>query len=387
MRFLHTADWHVGKTLRGRSRMDELAGALDEIVALARDAGVDGVLVAGDVYDNAAPSPDAERLVYETLARLRDAGVPCVVIAGNHDHPRRLAAIAPLAESLRLHIRTDLQGARDGGIVMLPSRDGDQAAKILALPFIPERRAADAAALMRPSGPAPRGYARTVEQAIAALARGIKAETVNILLGHALVTGGQTGTGERPLHLTDTYSISLQNVPKRIQYVALGHLHRPQELLAPVRAAYSGSLIELDFGERQQEKRVILVEANPGAPPRLESIPLRSGRALRDVEGTFDEVLALASEIGDAYLRVRIKTDGPQPSLADRVREALPLAVDVRLALTRPTSTDSAPAATPSLSPVELFERFHARRYDAPPTPDVLALFRRLHEEAQMGTE
>ena len=94
MRFLHTADWHVGKPLRGRSRMDEYAAALREVGAIAVDQKVDAVLVAGDIFDSPAPPPEAEKLVYDFLARLVSERIPAVLIAGNHDHPRKLGALA-----------------------------------------------------------------------------------------------------------------------------------------------------------------------------------------------------------------------------------------------------------------------------------------------------
>ncbi|PYQ20200.1 MAG: exonuclease sbcCD subunit D, partial [Acidobacteria bacterium] len=100
MRFLHTADWHIGKPLRGRSRMDEYAAALEEVAGTAIAARVDAVLLAGDVFDSPAPPPEAEKLVYDFLARLIPERIACVVIAGNHDHPRRLGALSRLVEGL-----------------------------------------------------------------------------------------------------------------------------------------------------------------------------------------------------------------------------------------------------------------------------------------------
>ena len=95
MKILHTADWHVGKTLRGRSRAEEHEAVLDEIVALAQAEAVDLILVAGDQFDRAVPSPESEKIVYDALLRLAGTGARVVVIAGNHDNPRRLAAVRP----------------------------------------------------------------------------------------------------------------------------------------------------------------------------------------------------------------------------------------------------------------------------------------------------
>src|SRR5262245_26860022 len=100
MRFLHTADWHVGKTLRGRSRLDEFAAVLDEVRAIAVESRVDAVLIGGDVFDSPVPPPEAEKLVYDFLARLVPEGIACVLIAGNHDHPKKLAALRGLLEGL-----------------------------------------------------------------------------------------------------------------------------------------------------------------------------------------------------------------------------------------------------------------------------------------------
>src|SRR5919108_5417458 len=102
MRFLHTSDWHVGRTIRGRSRIEEFAAVLDELVAIARDQAVDAVLVAGDLFDGRASNADAERLVFETLARLASEKIAVVAIPGNHDSAARWHALRPLLQLLRV---------------------------------------------------------------------------------------------------------------------------------------------------------------------------------------------------------------------------------------------------------------------------------------------
>jgi exonuclease SbcD len=104
MRILHTADWHVGKTIRGLSRADEHRAVLDEIVGLATERSVDLVIVAGDLFDTASPTPEAEQIVYQALLGLRASGAQVVVIAGNHDNPNRLLAVAPLFDELAVRV-------------------------------------------------------------------------------------------------------------------------------------------------------------------------------------------------------------------------------------------------------------------------------------------
>ena len=93
--------------------------------------------------------------------------------------------------------------------------------------------------------------------------KGLPADTVNIVLAHLLVDGARVGTGERELHLGQVYGVNPQQLPSAVQYIGLGHLHRPQEILAPAKTRYPGSLIELDFGEQEQDKSVVVLDAQP----------------------------------------------------------------------------------------------------------------------------
>jgi exonuclease SbcD len=382
MRFLHTGDWHVGKTLRGRSRLEEQAAALEQVARVAGAAGVDAVLVAGDVFDSPAPPPEAEKLVYDFFARLLGQRIACVVIAGNHDHPRKLGALAGLLEGLRIHVRPEVRPAASGGVVALAS-DGGEQARVAVLPFVPERRVVDACLVMGPEHGWYDEYARRVEQILAALVKDLTPATVNVVLGHLLVDGARRGTGERELHLGQVYGVNPQQLPASVQYVALGHLHRPQEVLAPSRTFYAGSLIELDFGEQEQEKRVVLFEAKPGRPASVESVPITAGRALRDVSGSLDELREQAAALGDAFLRVRVRAGTPVPGLAEQVRQLLPNALDVSLELPSAAGPPGAAGASRvGADPAQLFAEYYKRRNGAEPPEALRALFAELHEEA-----
>ena len=385
MRFLHTADWHVGKPLRGRSRMEEYAAALEEVGRLAVEARVDAVLVAGDIFDSPAPPPEAEKLVYDFLARLLPEGLAAVVIAGNHDHPKKLGALASLLEGLRIHVRSEVRPPGQGGVVSVPSRDGSEEARVAVLPFVPERKVVDACTVMDPEHTWFDDYSERLEQILAALVAGLDASTVNLAIGHLFVTGSLFGTGERRLHLGDVYGLNPQQLPPSLQYVGLGHLHRPQEVMAPSKTLYSGSLIELDFGEKEQEKRVVIVDASPGKPASVESVPLSAGRRLRDVSGSFEELRGMAKGLGDAFLRVKLKTVVPVPGLAEQVKDFLPNALDVSVDHPRDAAEIRREQEDPRtrLEPGELFEKYYERKNGALPSPELRKLFRALYEEAQ----
>jgi exonuclease SbcD len=206
---------------------------------------------------------------------------------------------------------------------------------------------------------------------------------VNLVLAHLLVDGARVGTGERELHLGQIYGLDPQQLPSRVQYIALGHLHRPQEILAPAKARYPGSLIELDFGEQEQEKSVVVLDAQPQRPPCVELVDVTAGRRLRTVEGTLDDLRRLADERSDDFLRVRVKAERPEPGLAERVKELLPNALDV--AVDHPRDGERPPGERSRgrgrLAPGQLFAAYYEHRHQTPPSPELQQLFDRIHEE------
>jgi len=383
VRFLHTADWHVGKPLRGRSRMDEYAKALEQVAQIAKDQKVDAVLMAGDVFDSPAPPPEAEKLVYDFLARLVPEKIACVLIAGNHDHPRKLGALATLLEGLKIHVRPEVRPPDQGGVVTLTSRDGKEEARVAVLPFVAERKVVDACTVMDAEHKWYEAYSKRIEQILAALTKGLPTSTVNIVLAHLLVDGARVGTGERELHLGQIYGVNPQQLPAGVQYIGLGHLHRPQDVLAPAKTRYPGSLIELDFGEQEQDKSIVVFEAQPQKAPGIELVPITAGRRLRTVEGTLADLQRLAEEGIDDYLRVRVKAEAPTPGLADRVKELIPNALDVTV--DHPRDAGQQPErgkGRGKLAPAQLFAAYYEHRNQTPPPKELQQLFDQLHEEA-----
>jgi len=378
MKFLHTGDWHLGKNLRALSRRDECEEALNEVLEIARRQAVDCLLVAGDVFDTTTPSPEAEALLFDFLRELFGAGIPAVIIGGNHDHPKRLAAVARVLELLKVHIRAEAVVPESGGLVRVPARDGSEAATIAVLPWVHERDVIRWESLL--GRESHQEYADEVAQMAAHLAGACPRDTVNVLLAHLMVDGAQVGGGERELHLGAVYAVKPQALPSSAGYIALGHVHRPQAVAAPSPARYAGSLLQLDFGERGQEKSVVLIEAHPGRPARVETVPLSAGRRLRDLEGTLAELEVLAADAGEDYLRVRVHVDGPTPGLTRQVRELLPNALEVVPVYPDRERTESDQRLR-TLSPDQLLAEYHQATYGSAVPAPVLDLFRRLQEE------
>lgn len=386
MRFLHTSDWHVGKPLRNQKRDSEYEAALAEVLDIARREEVDAVLVAGDLFDSAVPPPEADRIVFGFLTELVGAGIPAVVIAGNHDHPRRLNAYAPLLARVGVRMIGEPVSIADGGIVELPSSDGTQTATIAALPWVSERKVRDFESLMI-EGKHIEQYAEGVADMMAHLAKAFRPDTVNVLMAHVLIEDAKVGgpeSGERPLHMGQAYVIKRQRLPQDAQYVALGHVHMPQEAVL-ANAYYCGSLLQCDFGEAGQKKRVNVIDVGPGKKAKVEFAELSSIRQLRNIGGakkgvTLEEIKALADGVGDAFLKVWVKVDRPFPGLAEQVRELLPNAVDIVVERTDIVREDDAPAID-RLSPAELFTAYYSVQYGSAPRAELMALFNELQAE------
>ena len=384
MRFLHTADWHLGRTIRGRSRQDEFESVLDEVVDIARREDVEVVLVCGDVYDTATPSPDAERLLYETLRDLAGLGLQVLLITGNHDNPRRFEALGKVSDLFGVHVQWRVRRPDEGGVITLVGRE--HAARIAAIPWIQEGRIIDARGLFDLDHD---DRISTYHDQAADIYRLMcepfetSVGTVNLLAGHIFISGSlvpHLDNSERTLHVGQTYGVSPAALPSTPQYLALGHVHRPQEISAPIPAAYAGSLLQLDFGESGQQKVVRIIDAEPGRPVKQRTVPLTSGRPLVEVRGTLDEVTALGEQHVDAYLRVVLDVERPEPGLAQRVRDVLPGAVDVRLAYDRTEDEPDAPGLA-ALAPTDLFARYYRSQHGVEPAPELLALFNELLEE------
>jgi exonuclease SbcD len=351
MRILHTSDWHVGKTVRGRSRADEHRAVLHEIAQVADAEAVDLVLVVGDVFDTAAPAPEAEDIVYRALLDLSAGGErPVVVVSGNHDNPRRLGAVTPVFDLANVHLQTAIRPAADGGVLELPIARTDETVRLALLPFLSQRHVVHAADLMQLDATETGGqYAARMSQLVAALTRSFTPDAVNVVLAHVMVSGGVLGGGERSAHTIFDYWVAPNAFPASAHYVALGHLHRPQRLDAPCPMWYSGSPLAMDFGEQADRKAVLLIDAAPAVPAVVREVPLRSGRRFVTVRGSLAELTALvaegaldggpgdgeADEIGEPgeagpFVRVVVK-EKARIGLADEVRELIPGAVDIKI--------------------------------------------------------
>ncbi|HWS44433.1 MAG TPA: exonuclease SbcCD subunit D C-terminal domain-containing protein [Acidimicrobiia bacterium] len=379
MKILHTSDWHVGRTLRGMSRLEEHRAVLAEITDLGRTERADLVLVTGDLFDSAAPTPEAQRVVWETLLALRDTGARVVAIGGNHDNQHALDAFAPIVRAAGITLLGHAARPGDGGVIELTTPAGEDAV-IALVPFVSQRFAVRAEQLLELDAAQAVGlYAERMQRLIEALCHSFRAGAVNILAAHCFVPGAKLGGGERDAQVVHDYGVEAAAFPIAANYVALGHLHRTQRVEAPAPAWYAGSPIQVDFGEQDDRKHVLLVETAPGVPARVEPRLLRAGWTLRTLRGTLDELqTAAAAGTDDAWLRIVVR-EAPRAGLADEVRALFPRAVDVRIERSVVDDRADRPQRR-GRSVQELFGEYVAS--EGIDDARVLRLFERLHDDA-----
>jgi exonuclease SbcD len=397
VKILHTSDWHVGKVLKGRDRYDEHLAVLGSIVRTARDEDVDLVLVAGDLFETSAPTAKSQGLVMRTLLALAEDGRHVVVIAGNHDNAGLVDSVyRPVLGQLGMHVLGLPKRPDGGGTIRLRTRAGEQA-QVAALPFVSRRFAVRAAEIVAHDfAEHSMDYSRQLAEILRMLTASftgdavnsdaVNSDAVNIVMAHATLLGGRRGGGEREVQTSLDYELSASLFPASAHYVALGHLHRQQEISGPCPIFYSGAPLPVDFGEENNEPVVLVVRAGPDIRADARPVPVTGGRRLKTLRGTLDQVIAEGEQAGDAYLRV-VLAEPARAGLGDEVREKLPNTLEVLLdEAHRPRPGSRSDGGRPSRagrSPVQLFGEY--LKQENIEDPRVTGMFAELLDEVTSG--
>ncbi|MDT5031416.1 MAG: repair protein SbcD/Mre11 [Actinoplanes sp.] len=329
MRILHTSDWHVGKVLKGRDREKEHTAVLAQIIEIATAEQPDLIILAGDLYDTAAPSPAATKLVTRALSALRRTGARVVAIGGNHDNGAALDALRPWADAAGIELRGSVSD-KPADLIIAGSTAAGEAWQLVALPFLSQRYAIRAAEMYElTAAEASQTYADHIARLIAKLSEGFtEPGTVNLLTAHLTVVGASTGGGEREAHTVLGYAVPATVFPPNAHYVALGHLHRSQSVIGPCPVRYCGSPLAIDFGEEENVSSVAIVDVSADKAARVRDVPVTAARTLRTVRGTLEQLATV--KVPDAWLRVYVR-ETPRVGLREDVQELLPDALEVRI--------------------------------------------------------
>jgi exonuclease SbcD len=391
MKFLHTSDWHVGRTIRSRSRLDEHRAVFAEMVDIAAHEQIDAVLVTGDIFHERRPSLEAQELVAETLAELARRRIPSVLIPGNHDDPSLLRALKPLGALAQAYIVPDFIEDLPSLIVPIHARGGEETAMIGCLPYLhPHLVLNTAESLGMTEEGRISAYQGKVQEYFRALVEGMQrqdANAVSIVLAHLHLLECEFGGGE---WRSSVFPVATGLLPAHVQYVALGHLHKPQKVeKAKSQTRYAGSILQMDFGERDQKKSVSLVEAQPGKPATITEIPLTKGKWLLRRTGTAAALLAQADDFADAWVEVVLSPEKADVDLVNKIR-ALPEVISLRFEEPKTDSGENGKTeqwGNGDRSASELFRDYYQRKKKSEPEPQLMALFERLYHEASTASE
>ena len=356
MRFLHTADWHLGRLFHARSLIEDQAHVLDQFVALVREVRPDAVLIAGDVYDRAVPPPEAVALLDDVLARIVvDAGVPVVMIAGNHDSAQRLGFGARLLSARGLHVAG--RTGPETSCVTLHDAHGE--VRIYALPYAEPAAVRDALGVDLPTHEAALGA--QLDAIRATHPAGVRA----VAVAHAFVVGGAVSESERPLTVGGSGAVAA-GLFHGFDFVALGHLHRPQTI--GERVHYAGSLLKYSLSEAGHHKTVSLIEIDADGGIRIEALPLQPLRDLRVLTGTLPQLLEAGATDPrrQDYVYAVLTDTGALLDPMARLRQVYPNALAMeRVVLARSGQAGEAGRGLRELDTGSLFANFFREVADA----------------------
>jgi len=289
LRILHTGDWHLGKNLEGASRMDEQELFLNDFVDIVEKNKVDLVIIAGDVYDNSNPPARAEKMFYDTLKKLSKNGERLIlVIAGNHDNPERLVAAGPLAMEHGIIMsgtpKTVIQCGEYGQHKVINSGEGfieveinNEKAVILTVSYPSEKRLNEVLyGEMDSDEDRVKTYGERIKSLFDSLEKNYRSDTINLVVSHLFAMGSEEGGSERSIQLGGSYIVNGSCFPKEAQYIALGHVHKPQIVPGTnKKARYSGSPLHYNKKEINIKKKCFIIDVKANEECVVNEIELK----------------------------------------------------------------------------------------------------------------
>jgi exonuclease SbcD len=405
LRLIHTADWHLGHTLHGVSRHLEHQQFLNWLLAELLAKQADALIVAGDIFDSANPSAQAQAQLYEFLvqAKNQQPELNIILVGGNHDSATRLDAPSSILNALGVHVVGGLQRDNQRGIdwqrliVPLTNAAGEVKAWCGAMPFLrnadlPSSEAEDALVA---------GVKTLYDELFSLMQQQAKNGESLIMTGHCyMVNGNVSELSERKILGGNQHALPVELFPKAIDYVALGHLHLAQKVGAHQHIRYSGSPIPLSFDESHYVHSVLQVDVNTGRgaeitklkiPRHIELLRLPNSKdfaTLSDVLAQLESLeLNSVHESQYPFVELRIKLDKPEPSLRQQIEEVIArLPVRLLKITTAYTGSDGSLAdyqieqRLEELQPLDVFQRCYANKYDTDAPDDITALFNELVE-------
>lgn len=377
MKLIHLSDLHLGKRVNEISMLEDQEHILTQIIQIIDGEQPDAVLIAGDVYDKSVPSAEAVTLFDDFLCRLAKRRLPVLIISGNHDSPERLAFGGRLMERAGVYLSPVYSGSVSP--VTLSDEHGEVC--FWLLPFLKPSH-------VRRFFPdeTVESYTDAVRTAIRHMA--IDTAARNVLLTHQFVTGAQTCESEElSVGGSDNVDASVFDC---FDYVALGHLHGPQNIVGSNRIRYCGTPLKYSFSEANHYKSVTVVELGVKGELQVHTIPLTPRHNLREISGTFDELTDRAyysATVTDDYLHIILTDEEDVPEALGRLRVIYPNIMRLSYDNTRTRSSQVIGSAVQvkSRSPLDLFEELYQLQSNQPMSEVQRTFTQELIESIQEG--
>ena len=385
MRILHTSDWHIGKRLAGRDRLNEQRAVLEEIAKICEKEQVELVLVAGDVFDTFLPSAEAEGVFFHAVKRIAGEGRCLLAISGNHDDYMRLTASAVLAEELGIYLygndgrvprlcdRSGVRATEAGANHIVFTNDRGEEVFIHVLPYPNEAR-------LKEEKLPDESFSDKMCRWIEAGQRENVRKLPSVFLSHLFVAGGSVTEGEREIDLGGARAVPLSVLPQ-CDYTALGHLHKRQQFRGNV--VYSGSILQYSFDEAGAQKTVTVFDLDKDGVHDQRVIPLTAGKQLvRLTESDLGRAMQLMLSYENCYIELTLCLNEPLTALQVRsLREANEGLVSV-IPQIRSDDTPELLQQRRQMSSRELFVAYYKSLYGEEPPASLLSLFLSMTEDA-----
>ena len=376
MKFFHLSDLHLGKRVNEFSMLEDQWHILQKIVVFAKEHKPDAVLIAGDVYDKSMPIVEAVQLLDRFLVWLNELGITVFIVSGNHDNAERVAFGAELLKNSSVHIVQSYNGK----IAPVTLSDGYGDINIWMLPYLKP-------SLVRRHFP-DKDVVTYSDAISAALSNAnLDASTRNVLIAHQFVTGAITSDSE------EIYVGGSENVDSSIfdgfDYVALGHIHRPQQI-GRETLRYSGTPLKYSFSEASHTKSVTVVDMDGKGEITISELPLAPLRDMREVRGTYNEIMNRNSYRGtntEDYIHIVLTDEQDEPDAISKLRNVYPnlMRLEYDNRRTQTASSLETVASTEKKTPSQLFGELFEMQNGQPMSEDqskyVTNLFNEIWEE------
>ncbi len=376
MKFFHLSDLHLGKRVNEFSMLEDQWDILQKIVVFAKEHKPDAVLIAGDVYDKSMPIVEAVQLLDRFLVWLNELGITVFIVSGNHDNAERVAFGAELLKNSSVHIVQSYNGK----IAPVTLSDGYGDINIWMLPYLKP-------SLIRRHFPDRdvNTYSDAISAALSNANLDISAR--NVLIAHQFVTGAITSESEE-ISVGGSENVD-GSVFDGFDYVALGHIHRPQQICRET-IRYSGTPLKYSFSEASHTKSVTVVDMDGKGEIKITELPLAPLRDMREVRGTYNEIMNRNSYRGtntDDYIHIVLTDEQDEPDAISKLRNVYPnlMRLEYDNKRTQAASSFETVASTEKKTPSQLFGELFEMQNGQPMSEDqskyVTNLFNEIWEE------